>query len=67
MGRTYIKLYVSIFIKQNFSHPFKVFLIEIFYIELLRYLLIYFKETLESLLLDTTKIPHGCLLLLNFK
>ena len=66
-GRTYIKLYVSIFKRQNFSHPPKVFLSETLYAELPKNLLICFKGTIASLLLDSTKAPHSSLLLLNFK
>ena len=60
MGRIYIKLYMSVFIRQNFSYPPKVF-------ESPKNLVIYFKKTLASLLLDSTKTPHSCLLFLNFK
>ena len=45
-GRIYIKLYMSIFIRQDFSHPPKVFLSETFYGELPKNLVIYFKGTL---------------------
>ena len=63
--RIYIKLYISIFSRQNFPHPPKVFLSETLYVELPKNLVICFKGTLASLLLDTTKTPHSCLLLLN--
>ena len=33
-GRIYIKLYMSVFTRQNFSHPPKVFLSETLYAEL---------------------------------
>ena len=56
---------MSVFIRQNFSHPPKVFLSETLYDELLKNFVICFKGTLASLL--TTKTPHSCLLLLNFK
>ena len=65
--RIYIKLYMSIFIRKNFSYPPKVFLSETLYFELLKNLVICFKGTLASLLLDTTKTLHSCLLLLNLK
>ena len=64
-GRTYIKLYMSVFIRQNFSHPPKLFLRETLSAELPKNLVICFKESLASLL--TTKTPHSCLLLLDFK
>ena len=66
-GRIYIKLYMSIFIRKNFSYPPKVFLSETLYFELLKNLVICFKGTLASLLLDTTKSSQSCLLLLNLK
>ena len=66
-GRIYIKVYNSIFIRQKFSHPAKVFLNETLYAELPKNLTICFKGTLVSLLLDTTKTPRNCLLLLNLK
>ena len=65
-GIIYIKLYISVFIKQNFSHPPRVFG-ETLYGELPKNLVICFKGTLASLLLDATKTSHSCLLLLNFK
>ena len=65
--RIYIKLYMSIFIRKNFSYPPKVFLSETLYFKLLKNLVICFKGTLASLLLDTTKTSHSCLLLLNLK
>ena len=61
----YIYMYISIFIRKNFSHrrkvflnfshPPKVFLSETLYFELPKNLVICFKRTLASLLLDTTK------------
>ena len=63
--RIYIKLYMSVFIRQNFSHPLKVFLSGSLCGELPKNLVICFKGTLAPLL--TTKTPQGCLLLLNFK
>ena len=59
MGTIYIKLYMSVFIRQNFFHPPNV--------ELPKNLVICFKETLASLSLDTTKTLDSCLLLLNSK
>ena len=60
-----IYIYISIFIRKNFphphkvflnfSHPPKVFLSETLYFELPKNLVICFKRTLVSLLLDTTK------------
>ena len=58
-GTIYIKLYMSVFIRQNFFHPPNV--------ELPKNLVICFKETLASLSLDTTKTLDSCLLLLNSK
>ena len=52
---------------KNFSHPPKSFLSETLYFELPKNLVICFKGTLASLLLDTTKTSHSCLLLLNLK
>ena len=66
-GRIYIKLYMSVFIRKNFSYAPKVFLSETLYFELLKNLVICFKTTLASLLLDTTKSSQSCLLLLNLK
>ena len=66
-GRIYIKLYMSIFIRKNLSYPPKLFLSETLYFELPKNLVICFKGTLASLLLDTTKTSHNCLLLLNLK
>ena len=66
-GRIYIKLYMSIFIGQNFYHPPKVLLSETFYVELPKNMAICFKGTLVTFLLDTAKTPHSCLLLLNLK
>ena len=66
-GRIYIKLYMSIFIRQNVSRLPNVFLSETFYVELPKKLVICFKGTLASLLLDIAKTPHSCLLLLNLK
>ena len=58
---------MSIFIRKNFSYPPKVFLSETLYFQLPKNLVICFKGTLASLLLDTTKTLHSCLLLLNLK
>ena len=58
---------MSIFIRKNFSYPSNVFLSETLYFELPKNLVICFKGTLASLLLDTTKTSHSCLLLLNLK
>ena len=66
-GRIYIKFYISIFIRKNFSYLPKVFLRETLYFELSKNLVICFKGTLALLLLDTTKSSHSCLLLLNLK
>ena len=66
-GRIYIKLYMWVFIRQNFSHQPKVFVSETLYAELPKNLVICFKGTLASLLLDTIKTSQSCLLLLNFK
>ena len=66
-GRIYIKLYMSIFIRKHFSHPPKVFLSETLYFELPKNLVICFKETLASLLLDTTKTSYSCLVFLNLQ
>ena len=66
-ARIYMKLYMSVFIRQNFSHPPKVFLSETLYGELPKNLVICFKGTLASLLLDTTKALHSCLILLDFE
>ena len=66
-GRIYIKLYMSIFIRKNLSYPPKLFLSETLYFELPKNLVICFKGTLASLLLDTKKTSHSCLLLLNVK
>ena len=54
-GRIYIKLYMLVFKRKNFSF------------ELPKNLVIYFKKTLVSLLLDTTNTSHSCLFLLNLK
>ena len=59
-------IYVN-FHKKKFSYPPKVFLSETLYFELPKNLVICFKGTLASLLLDTTKTSHNCLLLLNLK
>ena len=70
MGRKEVKtgrIYVSIFMGKNFSHPCKIFLSETLYFELPKNLVICFKGTLASLLLDTKKTSHSCLLLLNVK
>ena len=66
-GRIYIKLYMSVFIRQKFFHPPKVFLSETTSGELPKNLLICFKGTLAPLLLDTTKASQSYLLVLNFK
>ena len=58
---------MSVFIRQNFSHQPKVFLNKTLYVKLPKNLVLCFKETLASLLLDTAKTPYICLLLLNFK
>ena len=58
---------MSIFIRKNLSYPPMVFLSETLYFELPKNLVICFKGTLTSLLLDTTKSSHSCLLLLNLK
>ena len=58
---------MSIITRKNFSYPPKVFLSETLYFELPKNLVICFKGTLASLLLDTTKTSHSCLLLLNLK
>ena len=39
-GRTYIKLYMSMLIRKNFSYPLKVFLSETLYFELPKNLVI---------------------------
>ena len=62
-----MKLYMTIYIRQNFSPTTKIFLSETFFVELPKNLVICFKGTLASLLLDTTKTPHSYLLLLNIK
>ena len=66
-GKVYIKLYMSIFRRKNFSYPPKIFLSETLYFELPKNLVICFKGTLTSLFLDTTKTFHSCLFLLNLK
>ena len=53
-GRIYIKLHMSVFIRRNFSHQSRFFLSETLYFELSKNLVICFKRTLTSLLLDTT-------------
>ena len=58
---------MSSFIGKNISHPLKIFLSETLYVELPKNLAIFFKGTLASLLLDTTKTPYNCLPFLNFK
>ena len=65
--RIYIKLYMSMFMRQNFSHTPKVLLSETLYGELPKNLVICFKGTLPPLLLDAAKTPYGCLLLLSLK
>ena len=64
-GRIYTELYMPILIRKNFSYPPKLFLSETLYFELHKNSIICFKGTLASLLVDTTKTSHGCLLLLN--
>ena len=66
-GRIYIKPYISIFISKVSSYPQKVFLSETLYFKLPKNLVICSKGTLASLLLDTAKSSHSCLLLLNLK
>ena len=56
---------MSFFIRKNFSYPPKVFLSETLYFELPKNFVISFKGALASLLVDTTKISHSYLLLLN--
>ena len=58
---------MSIFIRKNFSYPPKVFLSETLYFQLPKNLVICFKGTLASLLLDRTRSSHSCLLLLYLK
>ena len=58
---------MSIFIRKNLSYPPMVFLSETLYFELPKNLVICFKGTLASLLLDTTKSSNNCLFLLNLK
>ena len=53
--------------RKNFSYQLKIFLSETLYFELPKNLVICFKGTLASLLIDTTKAFHSCLLLLNLK
>ena len=48
MRTIYIKLYVSIFIRQNFSHPPKDFLSQTLYVELRKNMAICFKGNLAS-------------------
>ena len=50
-----IKLYMSVFIRQSFSHPEKLFLSETLCIELPKNVVDCFKGVLVSLLLETTK------------
>ena len=57
-GRIYVKLYMSIFISKNVSHPPKVFLSETLYFELPKNLVICFKRILASLQLDTRKLKR---------
>ena len=59
-------IYVIFHIKK-FLVPTQVFLSETLYFELPKNLVICFKETFASLLVDTTKTSHSCLLLLNSK
>ena len=48
MRTIYTKLYVSIFIRQNFSHPPKDFLSQTLYVELRKNMAICFKGNLAS-------------------
>ena len=57
MGLIYIKVYMSIFIRRNFSHPLKVFLSETLYAELCKNLVICFKGTLASCCQILKKLP----------
>ena len=58
---------MSVFIRQNFSYSPEIFLSETLNVELPKNLVICFRETLAPLLLDATKTPHSCLLLLDLK
>ena len=53
--------------KAIYVYPPKVFVSETLYVELPQNFVICFKGILAPLLLDTKKIRHNCLLLLNFK
>ena len=55
------------FRKKKLLSPPKVFSSETLYVELLKNLVICFERTLASLLVDTTKTPHSCLLRLYLK
>ena len=59
-------IYVN-FHKKKLLLTTQVFLSETLYFELPQNLVICFKGTLASLLLDTTKTSHSCLLLFNIK
>ena len=59
-------IYVNIHKKKLFL-PTQDLLSETLYFELPKNLVICFKGTLASLLIDTTKAFHSCLLLLNLK
>ena len=59
-------IYVN-FHGKNFLYPPKFFLSETLNFELPKNLLICYKGTLASLLLDATKTSHSCLLVLNLK
>ena len=61
LRRIHIKLYMSNFVRQNFSHPPKFFLSETLFVELHKKLVICFEGTLASLLIDATKTPDSCL------
>ena len=59
-------IYANFRNKKLLSPP-KVFSSETLYVELLKNLVICFERTLASLLVDTTKTPHSCLLRLYLK
>ena len=59
-------IYIN-FHKRKLLSPTQAILNETLYAELPKNLVICFKGTLASLLLDTTKTPHSCQLLLNLK
>ena len=58
-------IYVNV--GKNLSYPTKVFSSENLFFELPKNLVICFKGTLTSYILDTAKSSHSCLLLLNLK